>query len=136
MSSASEAELGALYINTIEAVSIRNILMEMGHPQPKTPVQTDNTTALGVVTSNIQSRRTKEMDMRFHWLRDRQSQGHFHFYWTVGKKIRADYWTKHHCAAHHQVHREIFLTPAKLLNILRKSEGKKTALLWTSERVC
>jgi len=136
MSSAAEAELGALYINTREAVPIRNLLIEMGHPQPKTPVQTDNTTALGVVKSNIQPKRTKAMDMRFHWLRDRETQGQFRFYWTTGKKIRADYYTKHHCAAHHKEQRGIFLTPAAVLNILRKSQGKKLAFFRSSERVC
>ena len=34
MSSAVEAELGGLFINAKEAVHIRNILTEMGHPQP------------------------------------------------------------------------------------------------------
>ncbi len=34
MSSAAEAELGALFINAIEAVHMRRILQEMGHPQP------------------------------------------------------------------------------------------------------
>ena len=58
-SSAADAELGALYINACEAVAIRNLLHEMGHKQPKTPMQTDNSTALGVVNSNIQPRRTK-----------------------------------------------------------------------------
>ena len=53
-SSAADAELGALYINACEAVAIRNLLNEMGHKQPKTPMQTDNSTALGVVNSNIQ----------------------------------------------------------------------------------
>jgi len=37
MSLAAEAELGALFINAKEAVYLRQILMEMGHPQPKTP---------------------------------------------------------------------------------------------------
>eukprot|EP00804_Cyclotella_cryptica_P003815 CCRYP_018931-RD/>CCRYP_018931-RD protein AED:0.34 eAED:0.34 QI:0/-1/0/1/-1/0/1/0/60 len=40
----------------------------MGHPQPPTPIQTDNSNALGVVTNTIQPKRTKAMDMRFHWL--------------------------------------------------------------------
>ena len=72
MSSAAEAELGALYINAKEAVPLRHLLTEMGHNQPPTPIQTDNSTAFGVVTNNnIQPRRTKAMDMRFHWLRDR-----------------------------------------------------------------
>ena len=49
MSSAAEAELGGLYINCREAVYIRNILHEMGWKQPRTPVQTDNSTADGII---------------------------------------------------------------------------------------
>jgi len=56
MSSAAEAELGALYINAHETVPQRQVLEEMGHPQPPTPMQTDNSTALGIFTSNIQPR--------------------------------------------------------------------------------
>ena len=63
MSSAAEAELGALFINAKEAVYLRQILTEMGHPQPKTPIQTDNTTAEGVINNIIQPKRTKAMDM-------------------------------------------------------------------------
>ena len=36
MSSAAEAELGALFINAREAVHIRNILEQIGHQQPLT----------------------------------------------------------------------------------------------------
>ena len=68
MSSAAEAEIGALYINSREAVPQRHLLKEMGHPQPPTPIQIDNTTDLGVVKNTIQPKRTKAMDMRFHWL--------------------------------------------------------------------
>jgi hypothetical protein len=68
MSSAAEAELGALYLNAKEAVYIRQILTKMGHPQPKIPIQTDNLMAEGVVNNKIQPKRTKAMDMRFHWL--------------------------------------------------------------------
>ena len=49
MSSAAEAKIGALYINAQKGVEIRNILKEMGHMQPPTPVQTDNSTADGIV---------------------------------------------------------------------------------------
>ena len=54
MSSAAEAELGALFLNAKEAVIIRQILTEMGHPQPRTPLQTDNTTAEVVVNNRVQ----------------------------------------------------------------------------------
>ena len=72
MSSAAEAELAALYINAREAVHIRNILEEMGHKQPPTPIQVDNSTAVGIVTNKILTKALKAMDVRFHyWLRCR-----------------------------------------------------------------
>ena len=74
MSSAAEAELGALYINSREAIPQRHLLEQMGHPQTPTPIQVDNTTALGVVKNTIQPKRTKAMDMRFHWLQCRDNQ--------------------------------------------------------------
>ena len=52
MSSAAEAELGALFINAKTAVSMRHTLEEMGHPQPRTPIQTDNKTANDLLTNN------------------------------------------------------------------------------------
>ena len=127
MSSAAEAELGALYINAREAVPMRQLLEEMGHKQPKTPIETDNSTALGVVNNNIQPRRTKAMDMRFHWLRDRESQQQFKYYWRPGTNNRADYFTKHHCAAHHIETRKDILTPKFILDALRASSNRTPA---------
>lgn len=54
MSSASEAELGTLYIHAREAIPFHHLLEEMGHPQSPTPIQIDNSTALGVVSNIIQ----------------------------------------------------------------------------------
>jgi hypothetical protein len=39
-----------------------------------------------VVNGKVQPKRTKAMDMRFHWLRDRECQEQFHIYWRPGKK--------------------------------------------------
>ena len=96
MLSATEAELAALYIMAREAVYISIILEEMRHPQPPTPLQTDNSMADGVVNGKITPKRTKAMDMRLHWLRDRECQEQFRIYWRPGKLNYADYWTKHH----------------------------------------
>ena len=52
MSSAAEAEIGALFINSRQAIPVRRTLEEMGHKQPPTPIQTDDTTALGFVNKN------------------------------------------------------------------------------------
>ncbi len=70
MSSATEAELAGSYIMAREAVYIRIILEEMGHKQPPTLLQTNNSMAEAVINGKVQSKRTKAMDMQFHWLRD------------------------------------------------------------------
>ena len=66
MSLAAKAEMGALYLNALKAVYLRQILTEMGHPQPRTPIQIDNLMAKGFVNHKIQPKSTKAMDMRFH----------------------------------------------------------------------
>ena len=127
MTSATEAELAALYIMAREAVYIRIILEEMGHKQPPTPLQTDNSMAEAVINGKITPKRTKAMDMRFHWLRDRECQEQFRIYWRPGKLNYADYWTKHHPATHHQNIRKEFLTPQIVVEMLRQEQSNHTA---------
>ena len=119
MSSAAEAELAALYINAREAVYIRQILTEMGHPQPRTPIQTDNSTASGIVNHTILPKATKAMDMRFHWLRCRAAQDMFCFFWQPGPNNHGDYPSKHHVGTHHKNLRPKYLTPQIYLDELR-----------------
>jgi len=99
----------------------------MGHKQPKTPIETDNSTAFGVVNNNIQPRRTKAMDMRFHWLCCRESQKQFKYYWRPSTNNQADYFTKHHCVAHHLEKRKEFLTPKFILDALLASSKRTPA---------
>ena len=49
MTSASEVETEALFYNCKAAIPLRISLEEMGHPQPKTPVITDSTSAQGIM---------------------------------------------------------------------------------------
>jgi hypothetical protein len=59
----------------------------MGHPQPPTPIQTDNTTTEGVINNKIQPKQTKGINMRFHWLRDHEQRQKFQIYWKGGGQI-------------------------------------------------
>ena len=77
MSSAAEAELGALFINSHQAIPARKTIEELGHQQPPTPIQTDNTTVLGFVSKNLQPKVTKSVDMRYWWMQDRSDQKQF-----------------------------------------------------------
>jgi hypothetical protein len=122
MSSAAEAELGALYINARKAIPQRQTLAEIGHKQPPTPMQNNNSTALGAVNNIIQPRCTKAMDMRFHWLQCHEAQRQLQFFWHPGPNNRADYWTKHHCTAHHIKKHPKILIPKIVLDALRASE--------------
>ena len=133
MSSAAEAELGALFINAKKGVEIRNILEEMGHKQPRTPIQTDNSTADGIINARIQPKGTKAMDMHFHWLRDRAiNQKQFRHYWAPGSDNKGDYVTKHHPPVHHEAMRSTFLTSIATLQALRK----RVSNLLPAARVC
>jgi hypothetical protein len=109
MASAAEAEVGALFYNCKEAVPIRIMLAEMGHSQPATPVQVDNTTAVAIANQTCKQVRSKAIDMRFYWVQDRVRQGQFDIYWAPGPTNLGDFYTKHHPIHHHQSIRPIIL---------------------------
>eukprot|EP00957_Ditylum_brightwellii_P133684 10192476-Ditylum_brightwellii.AAC.1 len=67
MASAAEAELGALFVNAKEAAALQVTLEEIGHLQPATLIQVDNSTAYRTVNSSIQQRKSKAIDMQFYW---------------------------------------------------------------------
>ena len=99
--SAAEAEIGALFMVAQDMVPLRNMLNEMGWPQPRSPIQTDNSTANGYVNNTIVVKRLKAADMRIDWLRCREAQGQFRIYWDKGPNNNADYHTKRHPPAYH-----------------------------------
>ena len=109
MASATEAEVGALFHNSQEACMLRNALEFLGHPQPPTPIQTDNSCAEGIVNDTVKQCRSKAIDMRFYWVRDRVRQNQFKIYWKRGQDNYADYYTKHHPPSHHQKMRPLYL---------------------------
>ena len=82
--SASEAELGAMFITAQVMVSQRNTLEEMGWKQPRSHIQIDTSAAAGVVNNTIVMRKLKAMDRRVYWLRCQNSQGQFRYYWSPG----------------------------------------------------
>jgi hypothetical protein len=114
MSTAAEAEIGAVFLNAKEGTVLRATLEELGHHQFPKPLQTDNTTATGCKNGTIKQKCTQSMDMRFYWVKDRVKQGKFHVYWDPRYQIFADYFTKHHSPAHHKRMREIYIHASEL----------------------
>ena len=109
VSSASEAEYGGIFINAKAALPLRQALLDLGHEQPPTPIQTDNDTATGLANETIKQKHSKTVDMRFHWVRDRIGQKQFQVYWRPGSTNKADYFSKHHAPGHHRMMRTEYL---------------------------
>ena len=136
MGSAAEAEIGAGYVNGQDAIPMRTTLAELGHPQPATPMQLDNTTAVGFANKTMKQKRSKAIDVRFYWLQDRATQGQFLIYWRPGHQNLGDYHTKHHSPAHHRLMRPTYLHTTEqlannLLSVLLRgcaNPGKHTRL--------
>jgi hypothetical protein len=74
VASADESEVGVCFHNAQSGTPLRVTLTELGHTQPPTPLRTDNSTAVGVLNETIRQKRSKAMDMRYHWLTDRVGQ--------------------------------------------------------------
>ncbi len=104
MASAFKSELAALFITACRMIPHRQTLIDMGWPQPKSPIQTNNSTAAGVVNNTIVPHRSKMMDMHLWWLRCQASQDQFRYYWDAGSKNWADYNSKHHPETYHKAH--------------------------------
>ena len=66
LSSAPEAEISALFHNAQKVIPLRQLLIELGHTQPATPIQTDNSVAASFSASTIKQRRSKTIDMRYY----------------------------------------------------------------------
>ena len=93
-SSAADAELAAAYGNARSAHFHRATLQNIGYPQPPSPIFCDNECAIGISSSSVKQKKSKSMDMRFNWLRDRVSQHHFYLPYIPSLKNIADFFTK------------------------------------------
>ena len=103
VASAAEAETGGLFVNGQIILQLRQTLKALGHPQPPTPLKTDNSTAYKFVHDEMKQKMSKSWDMRFNWLRDKVTiQKLLQIYWQKGTKNWADYFTKHHPPRHHK----------------------------------
>ena len=102
VSSAAEAEMTALFLTAKEMVPLQNTLRKMGWPQPPTPLQSDNSTAVVMTNRTLIPRKSKNWDLRLNWLRCREAQAQFRFYWDKGPNNNGDYSSKHHPDIYHE----------------------------------
>jgi hypothetical protein len=104
MASAAKSELAALFVTVREMLPHCLTLIDMGWPQPRSPILMDNSIAAGVANKTIVPCWSKMIDMRFWWLHCHMSQEQFQYYWDAGSKNWADYHTKHQPDTYHESH--------------------------------
>ena len=71
MASIGEAEYAAAFYTAQMASGLRNTLSDLGYPPPATYILVDNEVASRIASNTTEPKRTKSIDMQFHWLRDR-----------------------------------------------------------------
>ena len=113
LASTAEVDIGAPFTNAQEALPIRQMLCDIGHPQPTTPMQVDNTIAFGFANSIIKQKRSKSIDMNYYWIQDRTNLQQFHIYLISVKGNLGDYHTKHISPAHHKQVLSVYLHQPK-----------------------
>ena len=111
--SATEASYAALYINAQDAEVDRQTLEDLGHPQQPTLITYDNAPAGKIANRTAKIRRSKAIDMRYHWIQDRVEQGHFKTKWKPGPHNLADYPSKAHPIHHFKALRPFFISLPK-----------------------
>jgi hypothetical protein len=72
-------------------------------------METNNTTVTRYSNGTKKQKRTKAMDMRFYWIKDRVKQGQFNVYCGPGFQNLEDYFTKHHSLAQHKRMRDVYV---------------------------
>ena len=94
--STTEAELWALYTTAREVLYFRNILKDMGYPQPTTPIYEDNRPVLDLCQQDMSPghSRTKHMDIKWRWIVEIITTHHIKTLYCPSELNPADIFTK------------------------------------------
>jgi hypothetical protein len=86
VASSAKAKLGVLYHNCQTGIIFWLTLAKMGHPQPRTPDNCNNATAVGIANNTIKQQQLQSMKMRFFWVGETLHKKFMHYSGTQGKK--------------------------------------------------
>mmetsp|Transcript_37541 Transcript_37541/g.86747 ORF Transcript_37541/g.86747 Transcript_37541/m.86747 type:complete len:1656 (+) Transcript_37541:523-5490(+) len=93
--SSTEAEYVAVTSVAKEVIALRQLLADIGFPQSSaTPVGEDNVSCIALSKNDIVHRRTKHVDIKFHWIRDLVKDGVIKLFFVPGLDNVADIMTK------------------------------------------
>ena len=114
--SAGETEYATIFMSAQTACPLRATLEDLHHIQPPTIGIVDNAFAVGLCNDSIKAKRSKSIDLRFHWVRDRVRQGQFNIMWRKGMDNVADFFTKAQPVYRHKEFEQLFLHRPLIIN--------------------
>ena len=95
VASVAEAEYAAAFGGGQVLVELTLTLTNLGHPQQSPPLLfVDNECAIGLATSSVRPKKSKSIDMRLDWIRERAGQNFFRLVFIPGLINPADFFTK------------------------------------------
>jgi hypothetical protein len=92
--SSCEAEYLSLSEAAKELVWLRGLLVDMGIPQDKSVIYCDNQGAVALSKNPVDSKRTKHIDVRHHFVRDLWERGELVVEYVPTQSMPADFLTK------------------------------------------
>lgn len=110
VASAVEAEYASAFITGQACTSIMHAAMDLGYPQHTIGITADNDCAVGIANNTVKQKRSKAIDMRYHWIRDQVKQRKISITWKPGATNLADFFTKAHPVHHHKAIRSRYVT--------------------------
>ena len=109
---ATEAEYCALFMNGKHGMYLRTVLYNLGYPQSATTILCDNACATGIACDTVKAKRSKSIDMRWHWIRNAVREGIYNVVWRKGAYNLADFFTKVLPVSQHKVLAPFIVTTA------------------------
>ena len=91
-----------------QVVWVRQLMAEMGFNMETTPLCTDNQGAIFTATNPITERRSKHIDIRFHYIREVINKGSVEVFHIPGEDNPADMLTKNLGLVKHTKFREAY----------------------------
>jgi len=92
--SSTEAEYMSLSDCSRQIVWIQSLLGELGFIHVRTPIYGDNQGSMFIGSNPVQDRRTKHIDIRYHFIREKIVEGKVEVFFIEGDKNIADMFTK------------------------------------------
>ena len=92
--SSTEAEYMVLSDCSHQVVWVKTLLSEIGFNLTTIPICSDNQGSIFIASNPVTEKRSKHIDIRYHYIRDVIAAGHIKVYFIDGENNPADMFTK------------------------------------------